>query len=668
MIALARRIAGIVPRGAHVARATQVTLCLRNFFAASPLVPAIAAAAVFALSRPYSGIVGDARLYIGRGLADLDPTGIGRDVAFLNDGQSGFTIFPAVVDRLIMLVGPSGASQMLAAGGLAAWFAALVALARSIETDRGPWTIPLVVAVLPFFYGALHVFRFAEALAVPRPYAEALVLAAIAAVGSKRQACAVGLLMTATLFNPIMALAGLAVLLIVRIHDDRRWLVAGFGALGALVVATALGVPVASRLFARIDAEWLAVLEARNPYLFPHLWGLSALAPIVLQTVTILIATKYVDRHWRVILLAALAAGVAGLALAFIAGKWLPLVLVIQLQLWRLWWLTAVLAAVAFAIILPRLWNAGGAGRTTLALLTTAWATHDQVILAGVGSMGALYLHVRSNDKSFDPGSPIVACVFTVTLVPVMVLWVISINSLATILAVMPVDHNPGYARAIATFVQPLLILAVVLGWKLADRWRGLHRPFIVAASIALPLAALLFWDDRGPYERVLNRAERQTALEKTIPDRQGEILWLTANTEAWFWLGRPNWLSGVQGASIVFSRPLAMLFAERAKFLIDLDLAGEDVLKPWAHATAARYPTLTPDRLARVCQRSDAPIAIIAPTETEVGPLPGMKASIWTAPVSKVRDIIEGESVTFQQLKTYAVFDCSDYAMKTQS
>ena len=638
---------------------------MRDFFAASPLVPAIAAAAVFALNRPYAGIAGDARLYIGRGLADLDPTGIGRDIAFLNDGQSGFTIFPLAVDRLIVFLGPSGASQMLAAGGLAAWFAALVALARSIETDRGPWTIPLVVAVLPFFYGTLHLLRFSEAIAVPRPYAEAFVLAAIAAVGSKRQAWAVGLLMTATLFHPIMALAGLAVLLIVKIHNDRRWLVAAFGALGGLLVAAALGVPIASQLFARIDAEWLAVLEVRNPYLFPHLWGQNSLAPIVLQTVTIFIATKYVDRSWRVILLAALAAGVAGLALAFIAGKWLPLVLVIQLQLWRLWWLTAVLAAVAFAIILPRLWNAGGAGRTTLALLTTAWATHDQVILAAVASMGALYLHVRSNDNSFDSGSSIATYVFAAALVPVIVLWVVGINSLAAILAVMPVDHNPGYARAIATYLQPLLILAVVLGWRLADQWRSLHRPLIVAASIALSLAVLLFWDDRGPYERVLDRAERQTTLENIIPDRQGEILWLTENTETWFWLGRPNWLTRIQGSSIVFSRPLAMIFAERAKFLIDLDLAGADVLKPWSHGIAARYPTLTADRLARVCQRSDAPIAIIAPIETEVGPPAGMKASIWTAPVAKVRDIIEGESVAFQQLKTYAVFDCSNYAMQ---
>src|SRR5438477_3625007 len=116
---LVRRIAGLPLRGSNGTRAAREAFCLRQFFAASPVVPTIAAAAVFALSRPYAGIVGDARLYISRGLADLDPAGIGRDAAFLNDGQSGFSIFRVVVDQLVAFVGPSGASEMLAAVGLA---------------------------------------------------------------------------------------------------------------------------------------------------------------------------------------------------------------------------------------------------------------------------------------------------------------------------------------------------------------------------------------------------------------------------------------------------------------------------------------------------------------------------------------------------------------------
>src|SRR5262245_50101506 len=295
----AQRIAGIIPSDAQGTRAAQVGLRLRQFLLSSPVIPACAVAAVFALSRPYAGIVGDARLYISRGLADLDPAGIGQDAAFLNDGQSGFSIFPALLDRLIAPMGPSVAAQMLTAVGLAVWFLALVALARSIETDRSPWTIPLVVAVLPFFYGAFYVMRFAEALAVPRPYAEAFVIAAIAALGINRQVFAGGLLLSAAMVHPIMALAGWVLLLLVRIYDDHRWLVAATAALTAVLVAAAVGVPIASGLLTRIDADWLAVLQARNIYLFPHLWEVNAFAPIALQAATILSVTRSVDRQWR---------------------------------------------------------------------------------------------------------------------------------------------------------------------------------------------------------------------------------------------------------------------------------------------------------------------------------------------------------------------------------
>jgi hypothetical protein len=288
-------------------------------------------------------------------------------------------------------------------------------------------------------------------------------------------------------------------------------------------------------------------------------------------------------------------------------------------------------------------------------------------MIATIASSAALYLHLRSKEQLIGFRAPIVACVFTLILAPAIVLCVLGLKGLATILTVMPVEHNPGYARIVATFLQPLFIIVLVLGWKLADHWQ-LHRPLAVAASITMSLLAFFFWDDRGPYERELDRAERQATLAEMIPDRHGEILWLTSSTETWFWLGRANWLTGVQGAGIVFSRPLAMFFGERAKFLRELDLADADVLEPWSQAVAVRYPTLTADRLARVCQRPDAPIAIIAPIEEGNGQLPGLKASIWTAPVAKFHDVIEGESVAFQRLKAFAVFDCADYATNSPS
>jgi hypothetical protein len=647
------------------ARATQALLCSRRLLDPAALA-AIATVGIFALSRPYAGIVGDARLYVGRGVADLDPGGVGQDATFVNDGQSNFTIFRALTDGLVALIGPSTASMTLAALALCAWFVALVVFARAID-KRATWTIAICVAILPFFYGAFDVLRLAEPLAVPRPYAEALVVAAIAALGSGRVARALALLATALLFHPIMALAGFAVFLLVAIYHDRRWLMVLVVALGETVAAAAAGVPLATRLFTSIDADWLSILEARNTYLFPHLWGLRAFGLIVVQSATLIIATRYLDRRWRVIFSAALAAGLAGLTLAFIAGKPLTLLLLVQLQFWRLWWLTAVLAVVSFAVVLPHLWNGGTTRRLILALLTVAWALHEQTPLAVASSMVALYLHVRSDDQANEYASAILKGVLVIVLIPIAVCWLAGLKSLGEILSVMPADHNPGYARAFAIYMQPFLIVTIAFGWKLLE-WLQSHRVWRAGACLALGLAGLAFWDDRGPYERVLDRAEPQTTLIKLLPARQGEVLWLTANMESWLWLGRANWLSGAQGAGILFSRPLAMLFAERAKFLIDLDLVGAEVLEPWLRATASSYPILTADRLARVCQRFDAPVAIIAPMANESSLPQGMPATLWRAPVARFKDILQGDKVSFQRLETFAVFDCASFAVPTPS
>jgi hypothetical protein len=158
---------------------------------------------------------------------------------------------------------------------------------------------------------------------------------AIAALGSGRVGRALALLAAALLFHPIMALAGFAVLLLIAIYHDRRWLIALGAALCGTVAAAAAGVPLFTRLFTSIDADWLSILEARNTYLFPHLWRLSALGQVVVQSATLIIATRYLDRRWRVIFSAALVAGLAGLTLAFIAGKALTLLLLVQLQFWR---------------------------------------------------------------------------------------------------------------------------------------------------------------------------------------------------------------------------------------------------------------------------------------------------------------------------------------------
>lgn len=106
----------------------------------------------------------DVRLYVGYALAALDPDGIGRDILFLNDGQSKFSVYPLLM--------------------------------------RG------LAVSLPSFYGGNGVFRYAEHFATPRAYAEACVLAAFAAMLSRRTVWAMSALGLGLAFHPLVTASG----------------------------------------------------------------------------------------------------------------------------------------------------------------------------------------------------------------------------------------------------------------------------------------------------------------------------------------------------------------------------------------------------------------------------------------------------------------------------
>jgi hypothetical protein len=76
---------------------------------------------VFVLGRPYRGIVQDPQIYIGRAVADLDPSGVGRDLMFVHDGQFAFSLFRFVVRAMVALWGPAMTGEVLAVVAALAW-------------------------------------------------------------------------------------------------------------------------------------------------------------------------------------------------------------------------------------------------------------------------------------------------------------------------------------------------------------------------------------------------------------------------------------------------------------------------------------------------------------------------------------------------------------------
>ncbi|MEI2736365.1 MAG: hypothetical protein V9G24_17280 [Rhodoblastus sp.] len=353
----------------------------------------LALAAFYALEHPFPGITGDSKIYMGRALADLDPSGVGRDLMFRLDGQSQFSLFtPAARWLLSHLPLALVAASMAAVGGLL-WFAGALAVARRAAPGRA-FAVAAIVFAAPAFYGPYRLLSYAEALAEPRPYAEAFTLLALAAFLGGRLLPALALLAVAAALHPIMALAGVAAIGLALCVEDRRWLLLALGGALALVAAVALDAPMAGRLRVFIDAQWLSLLTERNAYLFPHLWKADDFILPAIQSATILLAAHRAEGRLRRLLLAGLATGVAGVLIAWIAGALLPSLLVLQAQSWRMWWLTGVLAAFSLALCAVRFGAGAAREKFALAMLAFAWVMASQGPIVFVALGIAVFLSV----------------------------------------------------------------------------------------------------------------------------------------------------------------------------------------------------------------------------------------------------------------------------------
>ena len=321
--------------------------------------------------------------------------------------KSGFTLFPISRRPLIAHLGVGHAAELIGATACFCWFAAALALATRLTTGRAVWLILAMVCALPSAYGD-QVFFTAETAALPRPFAEAAVLAAIAACIARQRSLAIGFLAVGLLLHPIMALPGAAVIAIMELRP--RMLIAAAAMLAASCVALGFaGVSVFDRLFTGVDSEWLGMLKQLSPHLFPTEWTAKDFGLLAIAATTLVIAADLIALPLRRLFFASLIVGLGGLLASTVLGDfWLNL-LAIQIQGWRSTWLMAVIAHFAYALCVPLLWNRaspGGQaqGRATLALLTLGNFISPDIGLALPISAAALTLHFGRFVKPFAPG------------------------------------------------------------------------------------------------------------------------------------------------------------------------------------------------------------------------------------------------------------------------
>jgi hypothetical protein len=637
---------------------------LRCGLADGSLFFAIVTIAVWLLSRSFQGIEGDARVYMARALADLDPNGVGRDFMFVYDGQSQFSIFTFLADRLVGALNPANASIVFWLSNCICWFAAALFFVSRFTQSRMTWAILIVVAALPSYYGPFELLRFGEQYAIPRPLTEACVLAVLGFLIDGRRGFALLFLALAAVLHPIMALPGALIFGVDLCRSDRRWIWLG-GAFGlAAIAAAACHLPLFDRLTTLVDPEWLTLLRIRNPYLFPTVWPAEPFGLLALEIATIAIATEHLAPRVRFIFLASAGAGLFGMICATLFADLWPLLLVVQAQLWRMIWLTGVVAAVSLALCLLNLRSRSPRFELACAFLVFGWFFTDEAVMTFLSTFAALLIYYL-RQLTLALSRRVLNSIWILLLLFGGGAELYTAHSFVSFWMNEPEGGRAPLYLLWNTHVFLIPIVLLAMGWAWRSDWLSAQRLGPLAGATAL--CAVLFWDDRADARKINDAAHRDEALAKLFPADQSEIYWV-GGMEPWYLVGHPSWLLRIQGAGIVFSRPLAVFWQERLMALIELDLADKNILTPWSIPMRQDAIPLKRDAVDRLCARHDAPSAIVAPLEDGMTPAADLKFKTWRPPAPEFRLTQQDAAVTWHRVSSYMIVSCADHVPDRQT
>jgi hypothetical protein len=614
---------------------------------------------IWLLCHPYFGNNRGSLIYTARALADLDPSGVGADAMFRLDQQAGFTVFTPILRWLTGMFGGSAAALGVAFVATLTFFAASATLAWRMAEDRTRYAIVVFMATLPSYYGGYRIFRYAEASASPRAFAEALVLFALAALLGRRNVLAIACMGAASLLHPIMALPGVALLLAWLVLEDRRWALFASALIVGGLAAAAIGVPPFDRIGATLDPEWRAILEERNPHLFPSLWIGGWRGRMFTQISILAIAASLVGPRLRTLFALVAAIGICGLAATYLLGERLSLLIVIQAQTWRAMWLVFAIGAAAAAICAVELARLDYKCRLALVFLCLAlvFSDYDPVSIASSSAALALRFLLPDQDKlisrqGFRLAFGVAAALALFGLVRSQ--WIT-----LTFLNYIPDDISDEMRRTL-TVPTDYMPIAIVAGLWAAGGGVATRRAAIAAVVVLGALFAVSNWDRRTEESRFTDATPHLADLERIVASKPGEIYWVNGVRENWSWLGRPHWVSGIQGASIVFSRDLAVLYRERAQRAIAAGLADDEIVTPLTEPHLKELPGLDAEKVRAFCGAPDAPAWIVAPLRKDEHLAPEFRSIEWTAPVEKL-EILDGDGkIDWRRHSRYAVIPCA--------
>jgi hypothetical protein len=671
----AARVEALTPKMTDVAKSADGGLINAWLMRLAPIAEATVILSVWLLNRYYEGIVNDNRIYIGRVLADLDPHGLGREPAFIYDEQTKHTIFSHLLTPLVAAFGPSATSMGVTLVILLIWLAAATWLAHKLMPRRMVPAALICAAVLPAFYGPLDIFAFGQALVTPRGFAEAGVLAALAALLSGRRLLCAALLTLAAAFHPIMVAPGFGVMFLFLAQKDWRWWgLVPLGLIG-LLAAGALHLGPAKTLLTVFDPDWRYVIHRYKGFLFVANWPAATWRHTALPVTTLAIAAMVLRGRCRVLVIAALIVAAAGLAASFLLGDLLGSVLIIQLQLWRGLWIVQVLAVLLVPVLAVELWTLQRRdARLSVVLMGLSWIQLNEtlgifpIMAAGLGLAAA----ARWRQTDLAPAKAL-----TVASIGALVYILGGAGkALYNVLLTIQMYTNLRFGLPPLFFertrIHVLPIFAIALALLLFPRLvtPRVGRIAIVLTAVLLIQLTALAWDERTPTRRITDLGQGRADLNRLIgPETGAGVVWMPDDNAPWFLLSRATWVSDLQGAIGTFSRPLIMQWQARTMELVKSGLGTIPNTDPhaWQALAQAGDDAHSRDGALRVCGLKNGPQAIVLAGDLTKMFGPGVAAR-WRAPVRGVwqaSDIKPPKLITFDY---YTIVRCNRVAPLAQT
>lgn len=527
--------------------------------------------ALWLATRPYGGIVHDAQLYLAQAMHRADPATFGSDLFFRYGSQDRYSLVSLAYAPAVHALGPGGAHLAFFLAAASLWLSAVYVFARSLSGSHRLALLGCVTActLLPTY--TFGVLQYGEPFFTPRLPVEAAGMAALACICRGHRLAAYALGAVALALHPLLALPLLALLLILSGPITRIFLpVTATGILAALALGLA-GIDPFDRLFQRIDAEWLGLLEKWSQHSFVTYWGWQTLVICTLPAVCLWLLARFGTHLQR-----SLAAGASTVAAAFVLTSWVmgdlfANLLITNLQLWRATWVF-VLPAACLAPAALALFPAKGAPRPLFlaALILNAVEARfgSGAIPFASASLALAALAALASVKAQTPRKRRFAR-----------LGASGLAAAATLLALAEIagfvaDRPAAVLQESA--IRSALILCLALALIALARGRPDTRRATVTLTLltaALAMASLGMADRRdGRMRLVTTTAPLDARFIAALSGRS--VYWENGLQIQWFRLRQPAYYSCIQSAGSMFFRQTAIEHARRSAALSALNTA----------------------------------------------------------------------------------------------